>query len=549
MNKWTALWKKFPSRTLKLGAVALSALVLITACGGRGEAEVPVVVQPPASGGAITVPLTNFDTLNPLLTTNEDYHQFSQLIYNSLYTHENDGSLKPQLAEHVERSEDGKRLTVTLKEEVYFQDGAPLTAKDVAETFNAMKKLPADSPMMNKLRHSVGLSNPFDPETFAEAKVFDERNVDFEFQRPYAGALSILTFPILPAHLLSQEEMIQAEDFRPLGTGPYQFVSYTPNREIVLKKNPNYFSDVAYAEEIYGKIYADADSIREAYDSSSVDLFFSEDYTWDRYRADENSQLDSYPTNRLEVMVFNLADPTVGGHRALRQAISQGVNRRRILDSLYLSQGVPVNFFLNPEINTLQTANNDVYSSVDASRELLRKAGFRDVDGDGYLELPDGSPLRLRIRYDAGNDLRSRQSSFLLDDLQAMGIEAQGEPFNKSEGETLPDPFQVALVGMSFSDHVDLAAVLSSQGVGSLNMSGYQNDQVDQWCAELSLTTDKKQQRELIQLIREQFLEDAPMVPLFFLNETIVRSSKLTGDLRPNVYHKLKGIPDLRVGE
>ena len=95
-----------------------------------------------ADGGTLTVPLTNFDTLNPLLTNNNSYYQLSNLLYDRLFTYEGSGRMVPSLVEHVETSDGGKRVSLTIKKDIYWEDGTPLTTTDIAKTFDAVKACP-----------------------------------------------------------------------------------------------------------------------------------------------------------------------------------------------------------------------------------------------------------------------------------------------------------------------------------------------------------------------------------------------------------------------
>ena len=542
--------------------VLLLAALLLTSCGivpGSGKVIEEKGAATDTDGGTLTVPLTNFDTLNPLLTNNNSYYQLSNLLYDRLFAYEGSGRLVPSLVEHVETSDEGKRISLTIKKDIYWEDGTPLTTKDIAETFEAVKKCPDGTTYKDAMRRIMGTSNV---EGAARAIVFDDRNIDFEFDKSYGNYMELLSFPILPAHIYGEEGMLEKDDFKVVASGPFTLKKWDKNKHLYLEKNQNYYGSLSYIDEIVGIIFSDDKAIQQAYDAGQVDLCAIDDYTWDRFRSDKKSKVESFETQNLEVLAFNTSDPLLQDVD-LRRAIDYSVNKERIIDSLYLSQGTIATFFINPKLSSGLFTREESYLSVDTAVSILEKGGYRDIDGDGYRENKDGGPLVLHILANPLNHRMQTEAQMIADDLKKVGLKARlqtvgtetPEEGKEEEGKTkqTKDPasslksgsYQMAVLGMDFSAVADLHAVLGSSG--SMNISRYGNEEMNELLKELREEQDPENQKELIDKIYKIFRKDVPYVPIVFKQNVLVCGPNIKGLMRPNAYSIYNGIDDISV--
>lgn len=542
--------------------VLLLAALLLTSCGivpcsGKVIEEKGAATD--TDGGTLTVPLTNFDTLNPLLTNNNSYYQLSNLLYDRLFAYEGSGRLVPSLVEHVETSDEGKRISLTIKKDIYWEDGTPLTTKDIAETFEAVKKCPDGTTYKDAMRRIMGTSNI---EGAARAIVFDDRNIDFEFDKSYGNYMELLSFPILPAHIYGEEGMLEKDDFKVVASGPFTLKKWDKNKRLYLEKNQNYYGSLPYIDEIVGIIFSDDKAIQQAYDAGQVDLCAIDDYTWDRFRSDKKSKVESFETQNLEVLAFNTSDPLLQDVD-LRRAIDYSVNKERIIDSLYLSQGTIATFFINPKLSSGLFTREESYLSVDTAVSILEKGGYRDIDGDGYRENKDGGSLVLHILANPLNHRMQTEAQMIADDLKKVGLKARlqtvgtetPEEGKEEEGKTKQTKdlasslksgsYQMAVLGMDFSAVADLHAVLGSSG--SMNISRYGNEKMNELLKELREEQDPENQKELIDKVYKIFRKDVPYVPIVFKQNVLVCGPNIKGLMRPNAYSIYNGIDDISV--
>ena len=508
------------------------------------------------------MPLTNFDTLNPLLTQNRSYFHLSHLLFDRLFEYEGSGRLVPSLAEHVETSDEGRRVSVTLRKGIYWQDGTPITTKDVAATFLAVKHAPADSPYSSLFHRTPGIGAGTDLDAVAKAVIFDERNIDFEFNQSYGNYPELLSFPILPAHIYSEEAMLDAENFDVVGSGPFLLKKWEKNKKIYLEKNPNYYGNLPYIDGIVGLILSDNKAIQQAYDAGQIDLFVVDDYTWDRYKSDEKSAVEPYETQRVEVLSMNTQDPLLSDVD-LRRALDLAINKERIIDSLYLSQGTMANFFVNPKLSAGAFAKEESYLSVDGAMDMLDKAGYKDVDGDGFREGKNGEALNLTILTNGVNHRLKTEAQLVSEDLKKIGIrsrvrDAVDMQAVSEEGQKKTEPetdlfaralqsgnYQLAVVGMDFSAVVNLSSVLSTGGMGGMNISRYSNPAMDEALKKLGHAQEEGKQKEATDAVYKIFRDDVPYIPLVFKQNVLVTGPRVKGRMRPNAFNVFNGIDDV----
>lgn len=547
------------NKLLKLSLIFFM-LVILPSCGIK-DGELKSVDSKevddlsPNNGGQVTIPMGNIDTLNPLLTKNENYFQISKLIFDQLFVVQNNGKIVPSIAEHYSLTNEGYTLSVTIRDNVFWEDGNKLTARDIADTFNALKHLPEDSAYYQMLRHSVTSSQDFAIENFARAVVFDEKNVDFQFEKPYGNILEILTFPILPSHIMNADQMVSKDDFSVIGSGPFLLENYEKNKSLVLVKNSNYHQNVPYIEKINVKIMGNKEKEKQAFEAGQLDLLNLEDYTWDKYRANKGLKIETIETNNLEILALNMENPIFQGESglALRKAIFRGINKNRIIDSLYLSQAIPTSFLLNKELNAGLSLEDEVYYNLETSNEILRKAGFKDSNKDGWIEFPSGETVQLEIFSNHMDYLKKTETDLIIDDLKALGIQAKArEVLEQEEGINLESlvksgNYQIALFEVSFSAVPDLASILHGKSISHQNLSRVNDPILNELLEKLSLTSNDLEKSQILNKINRRFLELCPYVPLFFKQEVLIRDGKISQDLNPSIFDLYDGLKDIHV--
>jgi peptide/nickel transport system substrate-binding protein len=343
---------------LILGVPVLLMLVL-SACGpstsGGGGGNTP------KKGGSITDALIEEpDTLLPFLT-NETYSvMVDQALWAPLFYGDPSGALNPGIADvptvaNGGVSSDLKTYTIKLHSGVKWSDGSPLTAQDVAFSYNLYAN--------PKFGNTFGFptSDPSDPIGFSGATATDSSTVVMKLKNPDVSFVAALadgaSGPIPQAKFGSvapADVAKSSENFQPtVDSGPFVISDRVQGDHITLKPNPNYYqAGKPYLDQVTFKIITDSNTVLTALQSGSVDTTWFADVTkLQSYKALQGytTTTDQNPAG-YEVLVFNECSQVgVKGcvrtsplqDMAIRQALSMSFNVNDVTTKLYAGTAVP----------------------------------------------------------------------------------------------------------------------------------------------------------------------------------------------------------------
>ena len=409
-------------------ALLIAASMILSACGAGGGGQ-PSVVRIGWSQGP--------DSLNIGVAWLGTAYTISELTYSSMYEVRMDGSLTFDLATDVKHSDDGLVYTYTIREGVKFHDGKPLTAKDVAFTYNLVMAH-EDFPTL----HSY-------VESFASVEAPDDKTVVITLNEAIPNIESKLVFLyIFPEHIWKDHAEGDAaaafENLEMIGSGPFKMLEYKPNEFIRLGKNPDYYGGAPKVDEVIFQIFSTPDVLVQALKTGQVDMITSVPNTSvEALKADANIKVVSGAplAPDLADIIFNITEPEncpvddgglCTGHPALRDrnvrlALAHATDKKKIIDVVLLGMGEP-GIALIPK-GMGEWFNSDIKDyEVDIAKanQILDDAGYADADGDGTRDLPDGSrPLTFRMNWPSSDELAPRMADLLAEMWGQVGVKLE----------------------------------------------------------------------------------------------------------------------------
>lgn len=256
----------------RLLTLALAFLLLMGAagCGNTATENGTNTSAPAASNGETTAKDTIIyafwnapsGVLQPLLVDDEYDGAILKFTFDTLLSYDKELNVVPNMAEYT-MSEDQKTLTFTLKEGIKWHDGEPVTAEDVAFTFNAMADPDYTGPRYGDVEGLKGARDYHEgnADHIEGITVVDERTVVFEFEQPYAPGLTKIGADraIIPKHIW---ENIPIADWskqtelmnQPIGCGPYVLKENVPGQYVSLEAFPDYFKGEAQTKNVIFKV-------------------------------------------------------------------------------------------------------------------------------------------------------------------------------------------------------------------------------------------------------------------------------------------------------
>ncbi|NLX62383.1 MAG: peptide ABC transporter substrate-binding protein [Tissierellia bacterium] len=521
----------------------------------------------PEYGGEIVLPVTNINSLNPLIVNNRSYYYFSKLIFESLFEYDENFQIVNQLVENYS-FKDNNTLNIKLKDNVYWHDGEKLTAYDVAFTINTIKYSDDDSTYKRLWRSYVGNFNGDNINNIMKALVIDELTMDIVFGFEFSHKLEVLTFPIIPRHIFvdsiengrSYERALVAEDYIPIGTGPFKFVSYEKYKNIQLEANENYREGRPYIDTIIGMILDDKELALISFETGQTDLAFSVGVDWEKFAQNKQVNIIEYISQSYEFLGFNFSNEVFSKYgQGLRRAIAYGINRQEIIENVYLGHATQIDVPIHPNSWLLSDEANIYGYNTDMARKELENMGWNDIDGDGYYEDEEGNEVVLSLTTNSFNNLRLKVAEIIVDNLKDIGIQVIKDyesklPDNLSEevtenqwielNEKLKEgKFDIVLLGWNLSPVPELSfAFHSSQIKSNTNFIRYSNEKMDKALLDAYTALNLENKFKAYKNVQEIFLEELPYVSLFFKNEALLLNSKIKGDIDPTFYDLYRNI-------
>ena len=377
---------------------------------------------------------------------------------------------EPELAQRWEVSEDGRVWTFYLRKDVRWSDGQPFTADDVVFTFNDVyynEAIPSSTGDILRIKGKK-----------IKVEKVDDYTVRFTLPEPFAPFLNALTAPILPKHKL--EKFVREETFTRawnvntdpkeiVGTGPWIIKEYVKGQRVVYERNPYYYKkNLPYLERRIGVIVGDPDTAMLKFVNGEVDFIGLRPQDLSQLARLKRKDIKVYDlgaTPSTTFLVFN-QNPEADipkykikwfRNRLFRVAISHAIDREGISYLVYNGLAKPL-YTPVTEANRLYY-DEDFYPKFEynlkKARRILESIGFRDRDGDGILEDPEGNKLKFTLITNAGNKERETIGNIIKEDLKKIGIEVHFQPidFNSLVSRLTSPPYQweAVIIGLTGS--------------------------------------------------------------------------------------------------
>jgi peptide/nickel transport system substrate-binding protein len=320
---------------------------------------------------------------------------------------------------------DSVTLVFDLDPRARWQDGVPVTARDVVFTFGRAQNPKLAPRLAVLLQHIVSVS--------AEG----ERRVVFRFSHPYSEQLYDATFHVapLPAHLLDTmpPEEVGRSSFvtQPVGSGPYRLVRNVPGQFVELAANQSFFLGKPDIQRVILRIAADPDARINLLLSGEGDALDNVIPPLDNLRrlgADSSIRLIPVPSPVVGFLLFNHRDPSdssrphpILSDLRVRRAITLALDRPSLVRVVFGSYGEVPYGPVSPLLWIRHGAPKPARQNLAESRRLLAAAGWRDSDGDGTLDRA-GQPLALRLALPNTSAVRRQLSLLVQEQLRQLGI-------------------------------------------------------------------------------------------------------------------------------
>lgn len=423
-------------------AAALTAGLALTGCGGSKTSDTTDNTAGAENESTAEVKGVDVDTTGYLVAalnadiqtadvqkTSKDYEVpfniFDRLVDVEVGT---DGNSKivPSLAESWDISDDGLEYTFHLRQGVKFHNGNDFTAEDVAYTFHRMLTVEGgvNTEFIDQIKGADELLAG-ETDTLEGVEVVDDYTIKVTLKEPFAGFLASISSPGVSIYDSEATEaagdQFGMDPAVTVGTGPFEFSSWSFNNQLVLTRNEDYWKGASGLPGVVIKIIPDTETQSMMFESGELDIL-DLDYaadSVDRFTETYPDQIVQGPRVGIVYFTMNFNKEPFQDVR-VRKAVQMSIDRQAILDALYGGRGQVEQGIFPHGLIGFNPDQEEIKYDPEAAKALLAEAGY----ADGFdMEIAADS---------SASDTMTMALAIVSDQLAEVGIRAEIKNYDES---------------------------------------------------------------------------------------------------------------------
>jgi len=433
-------------------------------------------------------------SLNPILSSDVASSKIEDVIFNGLFKVNDKLELVPDLLESYTVTNNNKSYVFTLKPNIKWHDGHPLTAEDVKFTFDKIL-----DPKTNTVRRSGFIINGEEIKT----TVISDTVFKITLSEPFAPFLAKISMHIIPKHILENDDINTASfNHAPIGTGPFKFKRWKTSQFIEVTRNESFFGNKAKVKSILYKIIPDSNTALVSLEKKELDVAGVPAKDLNKTNKIPHIKTYTYENLGYSYLGFNLKKWPFSDLK-FRQAMSHAINRKALVKGVLKGLGSPVHIPSTP----VSWAYPDTPISFDYNPEksklLLKEMG---LVWDPKLKIfkHNNKAISFNLMTSKGSKTSKKSAQIIQQYLKNVGInmtisQMEWKSFlNKLESEEEPKPFEAAMLGWSLGIDPDgYSTWHSTQYPKGFNFVGYSNKKVDSLLEKGRTELNKEKRKEI----------------------------------------------------
>lgn len=467
-------------------------------------------------------------SLDPGNTTDMDSIKVTVNIFETLVKYENKGKeIVPCLAVSWRSSEDGLTWVFNLRQGVRFQDGTTFDAHAVV--FNFQRWMDMQNPYHDgQFNYWNYVFNGF-PGLVRSVTALTDYNVEIKLSNPYAPLINALAMPVFGIESPEAIKKYSREVYKhPVGTGPFCFKSWEPNKSIILIRNDDYWAGPAKVDEVEFKVIPSNSERLEQLKQGAIHIA-------DNLGPDDVSQVEGDQNLRLLLRpCFNVGYIALNNEKSpydkrdVRMAISLAINKDEMIKEVFADLAKPAKTLIPPLLwGYNESIEPSEYNPLKAIK-LLEKVGY-----------PKGFKTTLWVMNCSRNYFPKpiETAEYIKNSLKKINIEATIKTFNWDEylSRLNNGEHEMALIGWT-GDNIDpdnfFSTLLFSDNAkpGHIgNYSLYKNKEVDTLLIQARQTDNKAFREYLYRRLLGIVNYDMPSIPLVHTMPILAERTSVKG--------------------
>jgi len=470
----------------------------------------------PTKGGILReVMVGQPQSLNPLFALlNDADRDISELIFAGLLKYDQEGSLIKDLAKDYKISKDGKIYEFTLEDNLFWSDGEEITTQDIVFTIESVRNPEVQSPLRL---------------IWQEVKVekTDNKTIKFILPNPYPPFLENFTFKILPYHIfneVSPQAFILEPPQNLTSSGQFEIKviekdSENKIRKIILERNPNFHGKASFLEKIEITFIPTTGDFPTWKNKA---LSFAGISSEQKSIFKENFNIYKLSVPRYFALFLN-QNKSILSQKEVREALAFATPKNEIIEKILLGEARIIDSPFLPE-NRIEGDFKQYKFNLKKAQEILEKAGWQDKDKDGIREkiLKEGekaTPLKL-ILFTVEQEELKKAAEIIQARWKEIGVKLvirTLEPTKLLQENIKERKYDILLFGQGLSIIPDPYPFWSSfqKEYPGLNLSLYQNKDIDELLKNSREELNSKKRRGLLQKAQQKITDDIPAIFLY----------------------------------
>ena len=487
----------------------------------------------------VTVALPeSFSTLDTLTSTASDSaaERVRNLMFNSLVRKNENFEYVGELASNIATSEDGKTVTLTLRDGVKFHNGKDFTSADVKYTFDKLFEMKGyksgaffDTVDGKQIPHINSLSTP------------DPKTVVFVVGRPALKnqlLSNLVAIPIIP------EGTVEQQKTNPIGSGPFKFTKFDQSQNTVeFDAFDQYWEGAPKFPKLRVKTVTDASALQAELQTGSVDLAPAPSNmppdTLKLLNGMGNIKVEQFEGSNIQYIGLNTTSAPLNNQK-IRQAIGYAIDREKLINELLSGQAKIASSVL-PAGSWAYSTGTQYNFDPERSRQLLKEAGYKDEP--------------IKFKYSSGNAAFNSYAQAIQSSLAAVGLNVQIETVDPGTLRTQLAQGQYQMnTGVWIGGNQDpiflkdlfTTGRIPGPTVSCCNRWRYSNPEVDGLLEGAINEVDREKAKQMYVRAWEIISNDLPLFPLWYPANMVVSNSRI-GNIKMNPSGDWTFIKDLTV--
>ncbi|HAR6276644.1 TPA: ABC transporter substrate-binding protein [Staphylococcus pseudintermedius] len=541
--------------------LSLIVVVVLSACGKNGNETSNTsnkTGKSDAKGGTLTVgiaepPEGNFQSIFTGSTGDSNVIDF---FNDSLIDVGDDLKIKPKILSWEKDKNDDLKYTFKVKKGIQWQDGNPFTINDWVFTLETLADPDYDGPRYSGVAVIQGAEEKRNGQAdrISGIKKIDDYTAEITFKEHKANNLLELwtsapisekVFKDIPVKDMAKSDAVRKN---PIGIGPYKVKRIVDGESVELVKNKDYWRGEPNIDNINLRV-VEQTSMTQALENGDIDMATITAPIAKEIKdsGSENLQLLQAPSTSYAIVGFVLNDydkkaQKIGKERPkyqdkkLRQAMAYAINRKEWIDAFYYGYGKPLNGLI-PSAHWSGAKEGDVKEykyDVDKAKQLLDEGGYKDKDGDGFREDPQGKPFVVNLKHYAGsNPTFEPRTAALKGYWEKVGLKTkvEMEEFGKYSSDLEKSSKDMEVYFRTWQQGSDPDPSELYRSTALWKESRYNNPKADKILDEAVDTKvvgdDNDKRKEKYLEWQKIMAEDVPVIPIVELEDVTAVSSRV----------------------